>query len=319
MSLRTFAPAAAAHLATQFRWSTAVAAASPAHRAVILDGRAVASAWQEELAAGVASTRAAAGCRPPGLAVVLVGDRPDSALYVARKREACARVGVHSSLLHLPTGVTQEELRRAVRATCADPSVDGVLVQLPLPPHIDEEDVVESFDPGKDVDGFHPLNVGRTLMRGRAALFVPCTALGCVELLRRSGVGVAGRSVVIAGDSNIVGMPLAMLFRDAGAATVTVVHRSSYAGLFAEPDAEVSRCCALHLSQQKAPVLVVTWPVAACVRRVQSTGCRRRRACRGCRPSRVASSRTRFPTSACSSAASAPTKRCAKRLDSPEK
>lgn len=102
-----------------------------------------------------------------------------------------------------------------------------LVLQLPLPRHIDEEDVIEHFDPGKDVDGFHPLNVGRTLMRGRTARFVPCTALGCIELLKRSGIDLHHKSVVIVGDSNIVGMPLAMLFRDEGTASVTVVHRSA--------------------------------------------------------------------------------------------
>lgn len=203
----------------------------PPRRAAILDGRAVAAAWQDELAGQVADVRARGG-RPPGLGVILVGDRPDSLLYVTRKREACDRVGIRSVVSHLPADTSQVGLRRAVRALCADPAIDGVLVQLPLPGHIDEEDVIEHFDPGKDVDGFHPLNVGRTLMRGRCARFVPCTALGCVELLRRSGVPIAGRSVAIVGDSNIVGMPLAMLFRDEGAATVSVVHRSSYSSLF---------------------------------------------------------------------------------------
>jgi 5,10-methylene-tetrahydrofolate dehydrogenase/methenyl tetrahydrofolate cyclohydrolase len=139
---------------------------------------------------------------------------------------------MHSIVRQLSSSISQVALRRAVLAMCADPSVDGVLVQLPLPGHIDEEDIIEHFDPGKDVDGFHPLNVGRTLMRGRSARFVPCTALGCVELLRRSNVEIQGKSVAIVGDSNIVGMPLAMLFRDEGAATVTVVHRSSYSSLF---------------------------------------------------------------------------------------
>jgi len=128
--------------------------------------------------------------------------------------------------------VSQIGIRQTLRALCADTTVDGVLVQLPLPAHIDEEDVIEHFDPSKDVDGFHPLNVGRTLMRGRCARFVPCTALGCIELLRRSGLPIQGKSVAIVGDSNIVGMPLAMLFRDEGAATVTVIHRTTYASLF---------------------------------------------------------------------------------------
>ena len=203
-------------------------------KAIILDGRAVSAAWQDELAQQVQDIRSRGG-RPPGLGVILVGNRPDSQLYVTRKQEACERVGIRSVLRRLPANTTQVALRRAVRALCADPMVDGVLVQLPLPRHIDEEDVIEHFDPGKDVDGFHPLNVGRTLMRGRSARFVPCTALGCVELLRRSGIQVRGKSVAIVGDSNIVGMPLAMLFRDEGAANVTVLHRSSYSSLFSAP------------------------------------------------------------------------------------
>jgi len=121
---------------------------------------------------------------------------------------------------------------------CEDTSLDGVLVQLPLPPHIREEPLVDSIAPGKDVDGFHPLNMGRTLMRGRRATFVPCTALGVMQLLYRSNVQLTGRNVVILGDSNIVGMPLAMLFRDGGAATVTVVHRTSYGELFADAASE---------------------------------------------------------------------------------
>jgi 5,10-methylene-tetrahydrofolate dehydrogenase/methenyl tetrahydrofolate cyclohydrolase len=121
---------------------------------------------------------------------------------------------------------------------CKDTSLDGVLVQLPLPPHIREEPLVDSIAPSKDVDGFHPLNIGRTLMRGRRATFVPCTALGVMQLLGRSNVQLAGCNVVILGDSNIVGMPLAMLFRDGGAATVTVVHRTSYGELFADAASE---------------------------------------------------------------------------------
>lgn len=197
----------------------------------ILDGRVIAARWQDELALEVSDIKSRGG-RPPGLGVILVGDRPDSLLYVSRKQEACKQIGMHSVVRQLSSSISQVALRRAVLAMCADPSVDGVLVQLPLPGHIDEEDIIEHFDPGKDVDGFHPLNVGRTLMRGRSARFVPCTALGCVELLRRSNVEIHGKSVAIVGDSNIVGMPLAMLFRDEGAATVTVVHRSSYSSLF---------------------------------------------------------------------------------------
>ncbi len=187
----------------------------------------------------------------------------------------------------LSASVTQRQLEAAVAALCADPRIDGVLVQLPLPAHIDEEAVIDRFDPLKDVDGFHPLNMGekagaagvlepgkarplmvqfgasgrggglgahppastrtsrppagRILMRGRAARFIPCTALGVIELLKRSGVVVRGKSVVVMGDSNIVGVPLAMLFRDAGAATVTVLHRTSYRELFTDATSEEVR------------------------------------------------------------------------------
>ncbi|EFN58676.1 hypothetical protein CHLNCDRAFT_48501 [Chlorella variabilis] len=184
----------------------------------VLDGRAVATTWQEELARDVRDVYAKGG-RPPGLGVILVGSRPDSLLYVTRKREACERVGMFAEVRQLSGSVTQRQLETAVAALCADPRIDGVLVQLPLPRHIDEEAIIENFDPQKDVDGFHPLNMGRILMRGRAARFIPCTALGVIELLQRSSVAVRGKSVVVMGDSNIVGMPLAMLFRDAGAAT----------------------------------------------------------------------------------------------------
>ncbi len=192
----------------------------------LLDGKQCASAWQQEMARDVQRIVAAAG-RPPGLGVVLVGDRPDSHVYVLRKREACESIGVVSKVKYLDEACSQTNIRHAVQAMCKDGSIDGVLVQLPLPRHIDEEDVIEHFDPGKDVDGFHPLNVGRTLMRGRTARFVPCTAMGCIELLKRSGIQLKQKSVVIVGDSNIVGMPLAMLFRDEGTSSVTVIHRSA--------------------------------------------------------------------------------------------
>ena len=158
VSLRTFA----APLASRYSAVADRAAPAPARRARVLDGRAVAADWERELAKTVREIQDRGG-RPPGLGVILVGDRPDSQVYVARKQEACERVGMHSVVRRLPASISQVSLRQAVRALCADPSVDGVLVQLPLPPHIDEEDVIEHFDPGKDVDGFHPLNVGCAL------------------------------------------------------------------------------------------------------------------------------------------------------------
>jgi len=190
----------------------------------VLDGRQIAGDWQDEIASEVAHIKKFGG-RAPGLAVVLVGQRPDSVLYVDRKSEAAAAVGFDFKLEQLPYSVTQAELVATVRQLCADASVDGVLVQLPLPKHVDEEAVMEAFDPRKDVDGFHPVNIGRLVMRGRHALHVPCTPRGCLEMLRRSGISVKGRHAVILGDSNIVGTPLSMLLRDHGAASVTVCHR----------------------------------------------------------------------------------------------
>ena len=132
----------------------------------VIDGRALATAWKDEVAAKVAHLRRF-GARPPGLAVVLLGNRPDSVLYVQRKEEAAREVGFDFRVERLPEAVTQGEVLATVRRLCRDPAVDGVLVQLPLPPHIDEEAVMEAFDPRKDVDGFHPVNVGRLVMRGR--------------------------------------------------------------------------------------------------------------------------------------------------------
>ena len=192
----------------------------------VLDGRTKAAVWQAEVAESVGELRKAHG-RPPGLAVVLVGERRDSLLYVRRKEEACASVGMEFQLHHLPASVSQAELHATVEAACRRDAVDGVLLQLPLPPHLDEEAALDTVWPDKDVDGLHPVNVGRLAMRGAAPLFVPCTPLGCIELLRRSQVEVAGKHVVVLGNSNTVGTPLSMLCRDAGATAVTVCHRTA--------------------------------------------------------------------------------------------
>ena len=192
----------------------------------VLDGRTKAAVWQAEVAESVGELRKAHG-RPPGLAVVLVGERRDSLLYVRRKEEACASVGMEFQLHHLPASVSQAELHATVEAACRRDAVDGVLLQLPLPPHLDEEAALDTVWPEKDVDGLHPVNVGRLAMRGAAPLFVPCTPLGCIELLRRSQVEVAGKHVVVLGNSNTVGTPLSMLCRDAGATAVTVCHRTA--------------------------------------------------------------------------------------------
>lgn len=199
--------------------------------------------------------------RAPGLGVVLVGDRPDSLLYVTRKREACERVGIAERLVRLPGDCTQRQAQEVVRALCADPDVDGMLVQLPLPRQISEEAVMDAFDPGKDIDGFHPLNMGRVLMRDRARGFVPAAALGALRLLGHEGVPLRGRSAVVVGDSNTVGTPLAALLRDAGAASVTVVHRASYAALF--QDAACDLAAAARAAAEACAPRVPLGPSAA--------------------------------------------------------
>ena len=192
----------------------------------ILDVRKVAAEWLAEVAEEVSGLRERFR-RPPGLSVVLVGTRADSVLYVNRKRQAAAKVGIAFRLIELPEDVTQERLIAAVEEEYNSRTTDGVLVQLPLPSHIDEEAILEHVDPRKDVDGLHPLNVGRLSMRGRQPSFVPCTPLGCIELLKRLGHEVAGKNAVVVGNSNTVGTPLSMLLRDAGAASVTVCHCTS--------------------------------------------------------------------------------------------
>ena len=159
----------------------------------------------------------------PGLAVVLVGSRGDSETYVRSKIKACEEVGIKSFSSFLPEDVSQADLLAVVAGFNADPAVHGILVQLPLPKHIDEQAILDAIDLTKDVDGFHPANIGAAAMRGRTPLFVSCTPKGCVELLKRSGVPIAGRRAVVVGRSNIVGLPAAMLLMAADA-TVTIVH-----------------------------------------------------------------------------------------------
>ena len=161
----------------------------------------------------------------PGLAVVLVGDDPASQVYVRKKGEMCEELGMRSTTIVMPKETTQEELLRKVAELNADPSIHGYLVQLPLPDHIDEEAVIDAIDPSKDVDCFHPSNVGRMLIGDPD--FLPATPAGVQQMLVRSGIETAGKHVVVVGRSNIVGKPMAamMVQRGAGAdSTVTVVH-----------------------------------------------------------------------------------------------
>ncbi|MBM4148174.1 MAG: bifunctional methylenetetrahydrofolate dehydrogenase/methenyltetrahydrofolate cyclohydrolase FolD [Lentisphaerae bacterium] len=191
--------------------------------AKLMDGKALAAEMRAELRAEV--ERLAATGVAPGLAVVLVGKDPASQSYVSAKERACAEIGVRSFDHRLPAETTQDRLMGLVRELNADPKVHGILVQLPLPKHINEDDVLLAIDPAKDVDGFHPVNVGRMLIGHKA--YLPCTPHGVVQMLVRHGVRTDGAHVVIVGRSNIVGKPLAVLMmqkREGGNATVTVCH-----------------------------------------------------------------------------------------------
>jgi len=190
--------------------------------ATVIDGKAIAQEIRSEVAGEVSRMRDAVG-KVPGLAVVLVGARKDSETYVCSKKKACEEVGIMSLGIDLPEEASEDEVLRAVMTFNDDPSVHGVLVQLPLPQHICEEKILNAVSIDKDVDGFHPLNIGRLAMRGREPLFVPCTPKGCIELLVRSDIDMMGKRAVVIGRSNIVGRPVAMLLQRHDA-TVTIVH-----------------------------------------------------------------------------------------------
>jgi methylenetetrahydrofolate dehydrogenase (NADP+) / methenyltetrahydrofolate cyclohydrolase len=190
--------------------------------AQLIDGAAIAAQVRAEVRDGV-ETRRSAGHRVPVLRVVLVGDHPASASYVRGKIRAAAEAGIDSQTITLDASVSEADLLRLIGDLNADPDVDGILVQLPLPDHIREQEVIHALDPEKDVDGFHPENVGR-LVIGQEA-FEPCTPAGIVELLTRSGIETVGAHAVIVGRSNIVGKPMAsILLRKGLDATVTVCH-----------------------------------------------------------------------------------------------
>ncbi|MCC6299778.1 MAG: bifunctional methylenetetrahydrofolate dehydrogenase/methenyltetrahydrofolate cyclohydrolase FolD [Anaerolineales bacterium] len=191
--------------------------------AQLIDGKMIAAQVREEVAANVAK-RLAAGKSKPTLATVLVGDRVDSATYVASKQKACAELGMGSVSQRLPGDISQEELEKVIASLNADRSVHGILVQLPLPEHLDEESVLHLVGVEKDVDGFSPINIGRLAQRRREPLFVPCTPNGCIHLLEQTGVPIEGAHAVVLGRSNIVGMPAALLLISKNA-TVTVCHR----------------------------------------------------------------------------------------------
>ncbi|MDE3055145.1 MAG: bifunctional methylenetetrahydrofolate dehydrogenase/methenyltetrahydrofolate cyclohydrolase FolD [Verrucomicrobiota bacterium] len=191
----------------------------------LIDGKAIAATIHEEVRQEIKRI----GGRGPSLAFLLVGDNPASESYVRAKKRACALTGITSILRTFPSSLKEMDLLAEIERLACDPSVDGVLVQLPLPPYIDETRIMCALDPEKDVDGFHPLNMGK-LMRGIEGGFIPCTPLGIRELLLRSNIEISGKHALIIGRSNIVGKPLAALLmqkREGGNATVTVAHSHS--------------------------------------------------------------------------------------------
>lgn len=195
--------------------------------AEIIDGVAIARSVREQVACDV-ERLSLEGIRP-GLAVVLVGDDPASAVYVRSKGRACQEAGIHSVTIRLPAETSQTELLAQVDALNADPEIHGILVQMPLPRHLDADAVIRRIRPDKDVDGFHPVNVGKNLI-GERDCFVPCTPAGVQELLTRSGVATRGAECVIVGRSNIVGKPMMALMvqsHEGANSTVTVCHSAT--------------------------------------------------------------------------------------------
>ncbi len=186
----------------------------------ILDGRALSKKIELEITNEVKMLKEKCGCTP-GLAVVLVGQDPASATYVNMKKKACDRVGFYSITHDMPETISQEAIEKTIVMMNNDTNIDGILVQLPLPPQIDTTKILELVDPAKDVDGFHPYNVGRLVTNLDG--FVPCTPLGVMELLKEYNIDVKGKNCVVVGASNIVGKPMASLLLNANA-TVEICH-----------------------------------------------------------------------------------------------
>ncbi len=185
----------------------------------LIDGKAISAATRADIKAEVDKLRALGVT--PGLAVIIVGDDPASRVYVNNKKKACAELGIMSEEYALPAETTEQELIRLIETLNGREDIDGILCQLPLPKHLDEKTVINTISPDKDVDAFHPVNVGKIMIGDYS--FLPCTPAGVMELLRRSDIDVCGKHCVVIGRSNIVGKPQAMLLLHANA-TVTVCH-----------------------------------------------------------------------------------------------
>ncbi|KAG5476337.1 hypothetical protein LSCM1_04039 [Leishmania martiniquensis] len=191
--------------------------------AQIIDGKAIAAAIRDEIKNEVAALREQNGGQVPGLASIIVGQRKDSQKYVQLKHQAAAEVGIGSFNIELPEDVSQEELEAKIEELNRDPNCHGIIVQLPLPKHLNESTAVEKVHPSKDADALLPINIGLLHCKGREPPFTPCTAKGIVVLLKRCGIAVAGKRAVVMGRSNIVGAPVAALLMSENA-TVTIVH-----------------------------------------------------------------------------------------------
>lgn len=204
----------------------------------MIDGKAIAKRIREEVAAEVANLKQNFGVTPK-LSVVLVGDDPASQMYVRNKEKACAEVGISSEVRRIPASIKGKELMDIVRQLNQDRSVHGILVQLPLPGGIDEAKIIEEVSPAKDVDGLHPLNMGK-LLKGENPRFIPCTPQGVIELILSTGIEIKGKEAVVVGRSNIVGKPVAILLLQRHA-TVTICH---------------SRTCNLGEVTRRADILI---------------------------------------------------------------
>ena len=190
---------------------------------MIIDGKKIAEQIQQEIKTELLSRNLS---RKPCLGVILVGENPASQIYIKHKTQACENVGIISLKREMPASTSESELLEEIKKMSLDPEVDGILVQLPLPPQINPNSAIHAIDPEKDVDGFHPVNMGKLLIGERDG-FIPCTPLGIKVLLERSGVEVSGKHVVVVGRSNVVGKPIAVLLMQrmpGGNATVSVVH-----------------------------------------------------------------------------------------------
>lgn len=224
------------------RPTTGVVSSVVTRAAKVIDGKQIAQDIWKEIAVEVSALKANTGVTP-GLAVVLVGSRKDSETYVRSKKKGCAEVGFNSFSTDLPETVTEADLLKVVQDYNADPNVHGILVQLPLPKHINDQVILDAIDLEKDVDGFSPTNIGCLAMRGRDPYFVPCTPKGCIELIERMKVPISGKKCVVIGRSNIVGMPAALLLQRRDA-TVTIIHSKTPDAqkICAEADIVIAAC-----------------------------------------------------------------------------